>query len=204
MAYREYRNYDSNRDRRKVKYNLIERIGVLSTKDTGWTREVNIVAWNDGEAKVDIREWSPGRDRMSKGITLPHDDAERLVRLLADRYGFRLTDKPQVPLGAMQQMIREPMPQAFGSPVPQRPDDAISQTAGNPMPQADADTDTVPFGYGASGDASGQDACAPTGNDASSPSGYGVSGDANSQADFGSNVMAVAEKSEIDDGGPEC
>ena len=54
MAYRQNNSQGQN-DR--VRFDLMERIGVLSRKDNGWTREVNIVAWNDGPGKVDIREW---------------------------------------------------------------------------------------------------------------------------------------------------
>ena len=83
MAYRE-----SNTRRRAndVRYEMVEHIGVLNHKDSGWTREVNIVAWNDGKAKVDIREWDPEHTRMSRGLTLLEEEAETLARLLAKRY----------------------------------------------------------------------------------------------------------------------
>ena len=72
----------------RVRFDLMERIGVLSRKDNGWTREVNIVAWNDGPGKVDIREWDPDHKRMTKGVTLFEDEAERLTEVLARRYGL--------------------------------------------------------------------------------------------------------------------
>jgi len=85
MAYRQ-NNSQGRNDR--VRFDLMERIGVLSRKDSGWTREVNIVAWNDGPGKVDIREWDPEHKRMTKGITLYEEEAERLVKVLAGRYGL--------------------------------------------------------------------------------------------------------------------
>ncbi len=85
MAYRQ-NNSQGRNDR--VRFDLMERIGVLSRKDTGWTREVNIVSWNDGPGKVDIREWDPEHKRMTKGITLFEEEAERLVKVLARRYGL--------------------------------------------------------------------------------------------------------------------
>ena len=85
MAYRQ-NNSQGRNDR--VRFDLMERIGVLSRKDSGWTREVNIVAWNDGPGKVDIREWDPEHKRMTKGITLFEEEAERLVKVLARRYGL--------------------------------------------------------------------------------------------------------------------
>ena len=50
----------------EVTYEIIEHIGELG-KRGDWTREVNIVAWNGGVPKVDIREWSPNHKRMARG-----------------------------------------------------------------------------------------------------------------------------------------
>lgn len=83
MAYNQ--NY-SNRD--EIRFDLKERLGVLAIKDNGWTKEVNIVAWNGGKAKVDIREWDPSHKRMTKGITLFEEEAELLTKALAGRYGI--------------------------------------------------------------------------------------------------------------------
>jgi hypothetical protein len=88
-----YRQNDSQRRSDVVRFNLLEHIGVLSRKDNGWTREVNIVSWNDGAAKVDIREWDPDHKRMTKGVTLFEEEAETLAKVLARRYGLRLADR---------------------------------------------------------------------------------------------------------------
>ena len=88
-----YRQNDSQSRNDRVRFDLMEHIGVLSMKDNGWTREVNIVSWNGGAAKVDIREWDPDHKRMTKGVTLFEDEAETLTKVLARRYGLRLTDR---------------------------------------------------------------------------------------------------------------
>ena len=85
MAYNQ-NNSQGRNDR--VRFDLMERIGVLSRKDNGWTREVNIVSWNDGPGKVDIREWDPDHKRMTRGVTLFEDEAENLTKVLARRYGL--------------------------------------------------------------------------------------------------------------------
>ena len=89
MAY--YQN-NSQRSNDEVRFDLMEHIGVLSMKDSGWTREVNIVSWNGAPAKVDIREWNPEHSRMSRGITLFEEEAETLTKALARRYGLRLKE----------------------------------------------------------------------------------------------------------------
>ena len=52
------------------------------------TKEANIVAWNGGVPKLDIREWDPEHERMSKGITLMEAEAEALAKVLAARYSI--------------------------------------------------------------------------------------------------------------------
>ena len=92
MAYNQNYSQGSND---KVSFDLMEHIGVLAKRDNGWTKEVNIVAWNGGKAKVDIREWDPDHARMTKGITLFEEEAETLVKALARRYGLRYNNEPR-------------------------------------------------------------------------------------------------------------
>ena len=70
-----------------VTFEIVEHIGnIAPTSENGWTRELNQVAWNGGNAKYDIREWSPEHDRMSRGITLTDAEMQSIVELLADRF----------------------------------------------------------------------------------------------------------------------
>ena len=43
----------------KLLFEIIEEIGIYQHQDTGWTKEINLVSWNGGAAKYDIREWDP-------------------------------------------------------------------------------------------------------------------------------------------------
>ena len=47
----------------EIKYEIIKKIGVLSTSASGWTKELNIVSWNYREPKYDLRDWSADRER---------------------------------------------------------------------------------------------------------------------------------------------
>lgn len=66
------------------KYEILEQLGEFSNNGRGWSKEVNIVSWNDGEGKVDIRNWSQDHSRMGKGISLTHEEARKLRDLLND------------------------------------------------------------------------------------------------------------------------
>ena len=73
----------------EVTFEIMEHIGVIDARNDGWTKEVNIVAWNGGQPKIDIRDWDGSHERMTRGITLTEDQAEKLTAALADRYRNR-------------------------------------------------------------------------------------------------------------------
>ncbi len=66
----------------EIKYEIIKRIGVLSTSASGWSKEVNLISWNDREPKYDIREWSADHEKMGKGVTLSKEELLALKALL--------------------------------------------------------------------------------------------------------------------------
>ena len=70
-----------------IKYEIIKKIGVLSTSKSGWTKELNLMSWNDREPKYDLRDWSADRSRRGKGVTL---SAEELLALKALLDSFEL------------------------------------------------------------------------------------------------------------------
>ena len=67
----------------ELKYEITEKVGVLSENAKGWTKELNMVSWNEHEPKYDIREWSPDHSIMGKGVTLTADELAELKELLA-------------------------------------------------------------------------------------------------------------------------
>ena len=65
-----------------IKYEIKETIGVLSESAKGWKKELNLVSWNDKEAKYDLRDWSSGHDKMGKGVTLSKEEMVKLREIL--------------------------------------------------------------------------------------------------------------------------
>lgn len=66
----------------ELKYEVKKSLGVISQAPSGWTKELNLVSWNDREPKYDIRDWAPERTKMGKGITLTADEIILLRDLL--------------------------------------------------------------------------------------------------------------------------
>jgi len=65
-----------------IKYEIIEKVGVLSTSASGWAKELNLISWNDREPKYDLRDWSADHEKMSKGVTLSREELQALKELL--------------------------------------------------------------------------------------------------------------------------
>lgn len=66
----------------EIKYEIVEKIGVLSTTDKGWSKELNLVSWNDREPKYDLRDWNENHDKMGKGVTLTKEELAKLKETL--------------------------------------------------------------------------------------------------------------------------
>ncbi len=61
-----------------IKFEINKTIAVLSESSKGWTKELNLVSWNDKEPKYDIRDWSSEHDKMGKGVTLTDEELKKL------------------------------------------------------------------------------------------------------------------------------
>lgn len=71
----------------EIQYTIEKQIGDLSSNAKGWTKELNLISWNGGKAKYDIRDWAPDHEKMGKGVTLTEDEAQNLYELLKDIFG---------------------------------------------------------------------------------------------------------------------
>lgn len=75
----------AEREKTEIVFEIKEHIGVLSSYATGWTKELNLVAWNGAPEKYDLRDWDPDHEHMSRGITLHKEEAEKLCEFLKTR-----------------------------------------------------------------------------------------------------------------------
>jgi len=66
----------------EFKYEITERIAVLSENSKGWTKELNKVSWNDRAPKFDLRDWHHEDGKMGKGATLSDDEIKNLREVL--------------------------------------------------------------------------------------------------------------------------
>jgi hypothetical protein len=66
----------------EIKFEIKENAGIISESPKGWTKELNLVSWNDKDPKYDIRDWSPEHDKMGKGVTLTKEELVELKKVL--------------------------------------------------------------------------------------------------------------------------
>ena len=68
-----------------ITFEIKEKIAMLNQNQSGWNKELNIVSWNEGAPKYDIREWNEEHTLMSRGLTLNEEEMKRLVKALRER-----------------------------------------------------------------------------------------------------------------------
>ena len=70
-------------------YDVVQHFETITTNEastgTKYTKELNLVSYNDADPVYDIRNWTHmanGEDRIGKGITLSFDEIRRLRDIL--------------------------------------------------------------------------------------------------------------------------
>ncbi|EKF50793.1 bacterial seryl-tRNA synthetase-like protein [Lactococcus garvieae DCC43] len=66
-----------------IDFEIVEHIGIITpaSRYHPWNKEINVVSWNGGEAKIDIREWNNDHTRMKKGLTLKKEEFFNLLEV---------------------------------------------------------------------------------------------------------------------------
>ena len=70
----------------ELKFVIKQKIACLSEEKGGWSKELNIVSWNNNEEKYDIRFWSPDHKSMGKGIAMTKDELIKLKYVLEELF----------------------------------------------------------------------------------------------------------------------
>ena len=81
----------------EIKYEIVQKIAVLSQRPRGWERQLNLISWNEGEPKYDIRDWSPDGSRMGKGISMSAEELGALKGILEEMPEIEVPAEPDGP-----------------------------------------------------------------------------------------------------------
>ncbi len=114
-----------------------KKYGTIGMGKNGWTKEVCNVSWNQKGPKLDLREWSPDYEKMSRGITLTKQEAKRLLAILA---GIDFEEFDAIAIHPQEAMQVRPVhqvaavPQQASAPVITNPA-PVQSSATNPAPE---------------------------------------------------------------------
>ena len=67
-----------------LEFEIIKNIAVLSTEKSGWTKELNLISFNDAPPKYDLRSWDPNHVKMGRGLTLSKTEMRKLREAIRD------------------------------------------------------------------------------------------------------------------------
>ncbi len=105
------RNSNSAGEQDRFSYEILKHYGILSSSARGWTREFNLVRWNERDPKYDLRDWSPDHGKMSKGITLTAEEVLDLSNLIEENlsdFTGELEESDDGPAGRETATVRIP------------------------------------------------------------------------------------------------
>lgn len=80
-------------EKNKLKFEILNELGVISEGNKGWKKEFNRMSWNGEEAKYDIRSWDSDHSKMGKGITLTEEELRQLSKLILEELKILDEDK---------------------------------------------------------------------------------------------------------------
>ncbi|WP_271001751.1 YdbC family protein [Listeria seeligeri] len=63
-------------------YSIYKTIAKLSQPNNGYTKELNVISWNNREPVYDIRTWDAEHTKYGKGVTLSVNQLIELKQLL--------------------------------------------------------------------------------------------------------------------------
>ena len=76
-------NSYGNKEKSTVTREIVKHIGIINPNSTSRkTRELNLIIWNHGIAKYDLREWGPNHECTGKGFAMSLNEAILLYELL--------------------------------------------------------------------------------------------------------------------------
>ena len=71
-----------------MQFEIYKNVGKVSEPNNGWTKELNIISWNNREPVYDIRAWNYDHTEFGKGVTITQGEMKKLRDLIVDTQIF--------------------------------------------------------------------------------------------------------------------
>lgn len=128
---------------RNITFEIKEYLGTIAKYDTNWRRELNIISWNGGAPKFDIRDWDEGHVKMSKGITLSMWEMRNVVDLYIARNNERAVARGRAAeeeRNALRAASFRPRQETSGLD-----DETAAKSTGQPVAEEPPSAEEMPF-----------------------------------------------------------
>ncbi|MBQ3160871.1 MAG: hypothetical protein IJC04_01945 [Oscillospiraceae bacterium] len=67
---------------KQIPYKIIKHLGKLAAQNNGFTKELNLISWNNRESVYDIRTCNEEHTEFGKGVTLTMREEKELLLIL--------------------------------------------------------------------------------------------------------------------------
>lgn len=68
----------------ELRFDIVEEIGII-TEGRAWDTRIDLISWNGGEPKYNIRQMSKDLDRAGKGINLTKEELVKLFEICKEK-----------------------------------------------------------------------------------------------------------------------
>ena len=97
----------TEKSERTISFEVKEHIGIVATYSSGWSKELNLIAWNGAAPKYDIRDWDETHTHMSKGVTLFEGEMQTLMDIYVQAKNRRIFEEAKKQREARAREIEE-------------------------------------------------------------------------------------------------
>lgn len=70
--------------KKEVTFEIIKNLILLEEYKNGWTKEINLVSWNDKDPVIDIRTWGKNKEVIGKGISINDKEFKDIVNYISE------------------------------------------------------------------------------------------------------------------------
>lgn len=70
--------------KKEVTFEIIKNLILLEEYKNGWTKEINLVSWNDKDPVIDIRTWGKNKEVIGKGISINDKEFKDIVKYISE------------------------------------------------------------------------------------------------------------------------
>ena len=97
-------------ERDNFSWEIVEHIGVIRAGSNGWSMELNVVSWNGGQPKFDVRAWDQDHEHMTRGVSLFEGEFRKMIDLFYKHNSRKVVEKARAERAEREERSRQASP----------------------------------------------------------------------------------------------